>query len=142
VSNSYCFRRVRTYRPSETLPFQSLSRLKKPFKSPLLIKNVNHQSLSSRSVTLSESGDSDSTTKVPREPVLNGDIETGNSTSEYTDDAVDAGASKIDDCQRELDSVSKARLESQSFATDVELENSTSTKLPVRSPLSSSLSRN
>jgi hypothetical protein len=101
--------------------------------------NVDHQSLGPQFVTLSESGDSDFTTKTRRELVSDGEIEIGNSTSEYTaDNAVDGEASKIDDRRRELDSASEAWLESQSFDTDVELENPTSTKVPVSISSSSS----
>ncbi|EKM79546.1 hypothetical protein AGABI1DRAFT_128693 [Agaricus bisporus var. burnettii JB137-S8] len=111
----------------KTLPFRSVNRLKKPFKSPLLTKDVNSQISNSRSVIPSESGGSDSTAEAQGEP----DIETGSGMEEYTDSALDVEANERDYCQKELDSVPEDELESQFFATDVELENSISTKLPL-----------
>ncbi|XP_006462839.1 hypothetical protein AGABI2DRAFT_119677 [Agaricus bisporus var. bisporus H97] len=111
----------------KTLPFRSVNRLKKPFKSPLLTKDVNSQISNSRSVILSESGGSDSTAEAQGEP----DIETESGMEEYTDSALDVETNERDYCQKELDSVPEDELESQFFATDVELENSISTKLPL-----------
>lgn len=128
MSSPYCSRCVITYGQSETLPFRSVNRLKKPFKSPLLTKDVNSQISNSRSVILSESGGSDSTAEAQGEP----DIETESGMEEYTDSALDVETNERDYCQKELDSVPEDELESQFFATDVELENSISTKLPVR----------